>query len=68
MERGGEATSTPGQYMTSDPSLCMLKYLRRRDTCRPAAVQPTIVPFLCGEAALLRNEAWPVNTILNAET
>lgn len=57
----GNFFSMPGRYMTSDPSLCMLKYLRRRGTCRRAAVWPTIVPFLCGETALLRNEAWPVN-------
>lgn len=50
---GWGSYSMPGRYMTSHPSLCMLKYLRRRGTCGRAAVQPTIVPFLCGEAALL---------------
>ena len=56
VERGGEATPLPGRYMTSDPSLCMSKYLKGLDTCSRAAVQPTIVPSLCGEAALGRNE------------
>lgn len=67
MERGGEAAPCLDLYMTSHPSLCMLKYLRRRDTWSRAAVQPTIVPFLCGEAALLRNELG-LSRIVNAET
>lgn len=58
---GWGSYSMPGRDMTSDPSLCISKYLRRRGTCSRAAGQPTIVPFFCGEAALLRNEAWPVN-------
>ena len=42
---GGEATPCLERYMTSDPSLCIFKYLKHRGTCSRAAVSPPLYPF-----------------------